>query len=72
MENKEFDIAEWDRHHLHPLNESHESHDIIFDAIFKWLDDQRENSTRMETAADVFKDYKNYIKMEIIKAQSND
>ena len=71
MKNKEFNIAEWEKHHINPLNESNESEDKVFDAIFKWLDDQREDSDRFETAADVFKDYKNYIKMEIIKAQSN-
>ena len=34
MGNKEFNISEWEKYHINPLNESNESEDIIFDAIF--------------------------------------
>lgn len=64
-----FDIHEWNRNKaLKEIQEDKSSTDRIYDRLLSYFEKNKDDSERFKHTYEIFKEYGNYIKMEIIRS----
>lgn len=64
-----FDIHEWNRNNaLKEIQEDKSSTDVIYNRLLSYFEKNKDDGERFKHAYEIFKEYGNYIKMEIIRS----